>query len=313
MEYRQLGRSGILASRLAFGTLTLAQKKMPLKEGAFLLEEARAAGINLFDTAELYGTYRYLRRAFKEGGSPRPIIISRSYAVGPNDMKQSLDRALRGTGSNLIDIFMLHQQESALTLEGHYGALEFLFEARTQGLVRAVGISTHHLAAVRAAARMDSIDVIFAILNDRGLGIQDGNTDEMQEALKDAHDAGKGILVMKALGGGHLSGRAGEALRFCFRQPFVDSVVIGMQSGQELRFNLSVEAGKAPPDELEKVLSSRMRSLLIEDCQGCGKCLASCRAGALRINKGRAVVNRKKCLLCGYCAFSCPEFCIKVI
>jgi len=313
MEYRKLGRSGLSVPRLSFGTLPMAQKNMPLQEGAFLLRMAFDLKINLFDTAELYGTYPYLREAFNRAESPPPQIVSRSYADTRDGMKISLDKALRETGFEKIDIFMLHQQESALTLKGHDEALRYLIEARDGGSIGAVGISTHHVAAVKAASQNDSIDVIFSVFNDRGVGIQDGTVEEMHEALKAAHDAGKGILVMKALGGGHLIGRAEESLRFCLNSAFVDSVVVGMQNAEELLFNLAIESGKSPPDELRRTLSSQRRSLLIEDCQGCGKCIPACPAGALNATGGKTVVDREKCLLCGYCAFACPEFCIKVV
>ena len=58
------------------------------------------------------------------------------------EMEQSLERALRGLGRDYIDIFMLHEQESSLTLRGHGGALDYLVRAKERGLVRAVGMST---------------------------------------------------------------------------------------------------------------------------------------------------------------------------
>ena len=38
-----------------------------------------------------------------------------------------------------------------------------------------------------------------------------------------------------------------------------------------------------------------------------------CRAGALSIRDGHAVVDEDKCVLCGYCARVCPQFAVKVI
>ncbi len=277
------------------------------------MRSAYEAGINLFDAAELYGTYSFLSEAFGDFKEARPLLIGRSYAWSKEGMEKSLNLALRESRAPRMDIFMLHQQESALTLAGHRGALDYLVSARFSGLVGAVAISTHHIAVVRAASEMPEVEVIFATFNCRGLGIMDGTAEEMAEALQAAHSKGKGILAMKALGGGHLIPEAAESLRFCLDQPFVDSVVVGMKSPDELRMNLLVEAGEAIPSDLKRSLSERKRRLLIEDCQGCGRCLAVCRSGALRLCGERCEVEAEKCVLCGYCAFECPEFCIKVI
>jgi len=311
LEYRKLGKSGLLVSRLSFGTLPLAQHKAPLGEGAFLLREALKSGINLFDTAELYGTYGYLKEAFFSI-SPQPFIISRSYAYTAGDMEKSLKKAIRETGLK-IDIFMLHQQESSLTLKGHSEALNYLVYARNNGLIRAVGISTHHIAAVRAASEIEQVDIIFAILNKRGMGIQDGTAQDMIEALNSAHEAGKGTILMKALGGGHLIQDCEDALKFCMEFTFADSVVVGMKSIDELKMNLLLEAEKKIPQELKKKLSSQRRRILIEDCTGCGKCASACPFKAIHLEEGKAAVEERFCIQCGYCAFHCPEFCIKVI
>ncbi|MFQ7281964.1 MAG: 4Fe-4S binding protein [Christensenellales bacterium] len=47
-------------------------------------------------------------------------------------------------------------------------------------------------------------------------------------------------------------------------------------------------------------------------CIGCGTCERRCQAQAIRVVNGKAIPDLDKCVLCGYCAGSCPEFCIKV-
>jgi predicted aldo/keto reductase-like oxidoreductase len=314
MEFRPLGKTGLKVSLLSMGTLTIGplQASLPIDEGALLIGEALSHGINLLDTAELYGTYGYIREALLRSKSPA-LIASKSYAISAQDMEASLEKALAETGRNVIDLFMLHQQESALTLRGHRGALDFLVNSRGKGLVRAVGISTHHIAAVIAAAAMEEIDFVFAPLNLQGLGIQDGSVTEMSHALSEAFDAGKGVLVMKPLGGGHLRKDVEANLRFLRDLPFVSSVVIGLQDCDELLMAHSVLHDIPVPPELRERLNKKSRSLHIEDCQGCGNCVSACPYGALALKESIAAVDRARCLLCGYCAAHCPEFCIKIL
>ena len=89
-------------------------------------------------------------------------------------MKRSLDMYRRELDRDVVDMFGLHEQESGLTLKGHEKALRVLERAKERGTVKAISVSTHYVACVRAAAVRDDIDVIFAILNAAGLGIVDG-------------------------------------------------------------------------------------------------------------------------------------------
>ena len=81
------------------------------------------------------------------------------------------------------------------------GAWEYLNKAKTEGLVRAIGVSTHNVDVVREMASVDECDVVFPLVNYAGLGIRNGEgpgtADEMMEAISACHDAGKGIFSMK--------------------------------------------------------------------------------------------------------------------
>ena len=134
MEYRILGKTGIKVSRLCFGALTVGplQANLPIEEGAAVLRYALENGVNFIDTAKLYKTYPYIKKALK--GWDKPVVIaSKSYDYTWEGMKKSLEEARIAIDRDYIDIFMLHEQESELTLEGHREALEYLVEAKEQG------------------------------------------------------------------------------------------------------------------------------------------------------------------------------------
>ena len=61
---------------------------------------------------------------------------------------------------DVLDIFLLHEQESRLTLRGHREALEYYLNEREKGRIRAVGVSTHNIEVVRAICEMPEIDVV---------------------------------------------------------------------------------------------------------------------------------------------------------
>jgi aryl-alcohol dehydrogenase-like predicted oxidoreductase len=314
MEYRYLGNTGIKVSFLSLGTLPLGPLQAHLKreEGAGIITHALSYGVNLLDTAELYGTYSYIKCALRDEEG-EILVASKSYAITEEEMERSVKQAIAETGRSSIDLFMLHQQESGLTLKGHRGALDYLVSAKKKGIIRAAGLSTHHIAAVQAALTCNEIDFVFVPLNYKGLGIQDGTLEEMLAACREAHLCGKGILVMKPLGGGHLGRDAVHALAFLRGLPFISSINIGVQSIDEFVMDYNLVHQLPVPAELEARIGEKKRALHIESCQGCGRCVQACPVHALQLSENGAKVNGERCVLCGYCAAACPEFCIKLL
>lgn len=316
LAYRPLGQTGLSVSRLCFGSLTIApmQANLSVQDGGRLLAAAFAMGVNFVDTAESYDNYQHIRWALDRGWSHKVHIATKSYSVTAAEMQQSLERALKELGRDYIDIFLLHEQESSLTLRGHASALDYLTRAKERGLVRAVGLSTHHVAGVRAGALHPQIDVIHPLINSRGWGIVDGTLEEMLAAISFAATLGKGLYGMKALAGGHLYHDPLTALRFVLALPELAAIAVGMQNEHELQANFLHFTGQAIPEALAAKLRRQDRSLRIADyCVGCGNCIDACPSQALTIREGRATVNLQRCVFCGYCSRVCPNFCLKVI
>lgn len=311
---RRLGRTGLMISRLVFGTLTISplQRGLSAQRGSELIVYATDRGVNLFDTAELYDTYQPLALALKK--RPGLMVATKSYAYDIPTAKKAFDEARRMLGKDVIDVFLLHEQESAHTMRGHREAFDFFLEKKAKGQIRAVGISTHRVEVVRQALRYPGVDVLHPLLNMGGIGIGDGSRQEMEAACQEAHRAGIGIYAMKALAGGHLLGKAEEAFAYVNGLPYIDGVAVGMQSEAEIDVNVALFSGEPPKAEALRIANAAPRELLIQDwCQGCGACVARCGQKALSLEGGRAVVQDDLCLHCGYCAKVCPEFCIKVI
>lgn len=315
MQYRVLGRSGLKVSRLCLGTLTIGplQANLSLTEGAEVIHTALEEGINFIETAELYDTYRYIRKGLA-GWSGNVVLASRSYDYTFSGMQERVEKALFELGRDYIDIFMLHEQESRLTLKGHEPALDYLAEAKEKGLVRAIGVSTHVVEVVRACAEHPLVDVIQPIVNYAGLGIKGGTLEDMLEAIRLAKRHGKGVYAMKALGGGNLLRHFREAWDFILSLDSLDAIAVGMKTPAEVKANVRIVAGEPVPPEVVRAIQAEKKELQISDwCQGCGRCQKVCPQGALYLQAGKMHVDSERCLLCGYCAAACPEFCIKIV
>jgi aryl-alcohol dehydrogenase-like predicted oxidoreductase/NAD-dependent dihydropyrimidine dehydrogenase PreA subunit len=314
LSLNNLGISDIEVSSICFGTLTVSplQRAFSVNEAANLFCYAIDRGINFFDAAALYDTYAPLKEVLKY--KKDTVIATKDYCYDEKTAQESLDAALKSIGSDYVDIFLLHEQESMHTIRGHWGAVEYLIKRKQKGDIRAIGLSTHFIAAVRDSLKYPEIEIIHPIYNIRGLGIVDGPKNEMRAEIEKAADHGKGIYLMKALGGGHLISNVENAFKEAMAVKGINSIAVGMKTREEIDYNVALFSGNEPKCGLKEKLDTAERRLHIHDwCIGCGACVDVCDKGALSIVEGKAVVDSNKCVLCGYCAPKCKEFCIKVI
>ena len=239
----------------------------------------------------------------------RPVISSKSLASSYDDMMAAIEECRSALGLKTIDIFLMHEVRTG-QFAARAGAWKALQDAKRAGLVRAIGISTHHADVARAMADVAACDVIFALLNYRGMGIrcgQDAGTkEEMAAALTVCKACGKGIYTMKALGGGNLTADYQKALDYVFSQDCVDAVMVGFTNTSEIDDMMCYLSGTMESSYNPDVSRKKMY-VNQEDCEGCGACLKICAAGAVHYNKnGLAEIDQSKCLTCGYCAQGCP-------
>jgi aryl-alcohol dehydrogenase-like predicted oxidoreductase/ferredoxin len=316
MKKYSLGKTGIMVTELCFGALPIGplQANISVEKGAKLIRAALEKGINFIDTAEGYKTYPHIKKAL-EGYNEEVIIATKSSAKTYQKMEQSIKDALASLDRNYIDIFLLHAARvTPSVFKERAGALQCLKDYKAKGIIQAIGISTHVVEIVRRAAEIKEIDIIFPIINKLGIGIVGGSVIDMIKAILEAHKAGKGLYAMKALGGGHLINQLEEAFNFVRNIKGISSLAVGMVSPEELELNIKIFNDEEIPKGLftQKIKPSK-RLFISTFCKGCGTCVKTCPNNALSLENGKAVVDRKLCILCGYCNPVCPEFAIRLI
>ena len=316
MKKIRLGNTNIHVTPVGLGVLTIgnSQLNLPLKEGANVVRYAYERGINFFDTAEYYETYHYIREAFKDldlsdSNDKRPVIASKSLALSYDDMEKAIGDCLEEIGLESIDIFLLHEVRQDPDWEMRRGAWQCLRDYQDRGIIKAIGVSTHHIDVVQRMIEVPECDVVFPLINYAGLGIRKGSepgtADEMAAAIKACMDKGKGVFAMKAFGGGNLTGTYMKALNYV-RDLGVHSIMVGMGKTEEIDNLISYARGELTASFQPDVKAKRIH-IDQGDCEGCMTCIDRCTSQAIFVNsRGLMQVDHSKCITCGYCAPVCP-------
>jgi len=315
-ERVMLGKTGLRVCPLVFGTLPLGplQAGLDAQAGGRLIRYGLERGINLLDTAELYGTYAQIRTALK-GFDGEVLIASKTHADDPAVARSHLERALREMDREYVDILHLHAARLADPLQERKGVWEEILKMKEEGKVRHAGVSTHLALVVRALASEPEVEVIHPLINRTGMGIIGGTSVEMAAGILFCHEAGKGIYAMKALAGGNLISEARQSLGYVKGLPGVHGVAVGMLSTDEIDANLALFRKRGGEKIDWERLEKRQRRLRIMEmfCNGCGACVEACTNHALHLEDGKACLREEDCILCGYCAAACPNFLIRVV
>ena len=317
MKKYQLGKTGIEVTQLVLGTLTMSpmQRGLSAEDGAAVILHALSAGINFIDTAQMYGSYEQVHLALRKWMGPDPVIASKSAAKTSEAMWSAIKQCLEALHREKIDIFLLHAVRDQEDLDSREGAIKALLEAKEQGLVRAIGASSHSARTISLLANDDRIEVLHPMINRDGIGILDASLDEMIEILARARTSGKGIYAMKPLGGGHLRNDAAAALRWLFDKKIVDAAAVGMTTFEEVDMNVAIAQNQSVESVFAARVAGQPRRLFINEmiCKNCEACIKACQQLALKAGPKSPIIDHARCILCGYCAPECPSFAIRII
>jgi aryl-alcohol dehydrogenase-like predicted oxidoreductase len=223
MEYRLLGGSGLKVPALSFGTGTFggateffkAWGATGVSEATRLIDICLEAGVNLFDTADIYSDGRseeVLGKAL-EGKRDRSLISTKTtfrLGDGPNDvgssryhLRRALEASLRRLGTDYIDIYHLHGFDALTPIEEVQDTLnKFVREGKVR-YIAASNFSGWHLMKSLAVAerygwtRFVAHQVYYSLL---------GREYEW-ELMPLGLDQKVGALIWSPLGWGRLTGK----------------------------------------------------------------------------------------------------------
>ena len=160
-----LGKTGLSVSRLGLGTDILHAGDITLQDVTRIALRAWELGITLIDTDRWYDVYPALAEAISSMERSRLVLATKTYEKSREGAWNDIHYALDTLKVDYLDLFHLHAVDSMEQYGEMAGALEALQEAKAQGLIRHIGLSTHAVPVMQAMADHDEIEAILTVLN----------------------------------------------------------------------------------------------------------------------------------------------------
>lgn len=254
--HRPLGNTGLIVSPLGLGTVKLGRDQGVKYPNGFtipddaaaraLLDQARALGINLIDTAPAYGVSEQRLGPLLRGQREDWVIVSKvgeefdngqsHFDFSPAHTRLSVERSLQRLATDRIDLVLVHSDGNDLVILQSSGVYETLAELKREGKIRAFGLSGKTVEGGLLALEHGDCAMVTYNLSERG----------EEPVLDYAAIHGKGILIKKALASGHAVLAGADPVRASFElvfgHPGVTAAIVGTINPQHLAANAATAA-----------------------------------------------------------------------
>lgn len=224
--------------RLGFGAMRIVRDP---DEAPRVLRRALELGVDLIDTADIYGTGRS-EELIAEALHPYPegLVIATKGGLGygfqergrdarPERLRRACDESLRRLRLERIDLYQLHRHDPEVPIEESVGALE---ELRAEGKIRLIGLSNVSVGQLRAA---QSVTRIVSVQNQYNRGLL--TSDDVLEVCE-AEDIA--FLPWEPLGEG--LGEPAAELRWLLERSPVMLPIPGTSKVEHLEANMAAAA-----------------------------------------------------------------------
>ena len=310
-----LGKTGITVPQNGFGALPIQRTDLP--EAAAIIRRAYEGGMRFFDTARAYTDSEMKLAAGLSGVRENVYIASKTQAKTPERFREDLETTLHNLQTDYLDLYQFHFVKECWRPGDGSGMYECMLEAKAQGKIRHIGVTTHSLDTAMElieSGLYETLQFPFSYLS--------GERDIALVKACAEHDMG--FIAMKGLSGGLIT-NSEAAMAFMLQ---FDNVlpIWGIQHMSELEEWLSfMDRPPSMTPEIQAFIQKEQAELSGSFCRGCGYCMP-CPMG---INIGTCarimlflrrmpperflteewqaeMAKINTCLHCGQCSSKCP-------
>ncbi len=227
IEYRRLGKHGVLVSNLCLGTMNFGTQT-PEDESFKIMDRALELGINFFDTADVYGgqiehglTEEIIGKWFAQGGGRRDAVVLATKVYNPVSrkankpepnsdgrslsavkIKKHCDGSLKRLQTDWIDLYQMHHIDRECPWDETWQAFGALVQ---QGKVVYVGSSNFAGWDIATACQEASKRGMTGLVSEQSIYHLNNRMIEL-EVIPACEHYGLGVIPWSPLGGGLLGG-----------------------------------------------------------------------------------------------------------
>ena len=317
---RVLGRTGLEVTALGYGAMQVSDP--------VIIRHGLEQGINYIDTADCYMGGRNEKVVGKAvaGIRDRVIIATKVHISNESRMRKSVDRSLKSLGVQSADLMQLHNIRSRDDVV-RKDIQSVMKKMQREGKFRFTAVTTHsnQVEVLEAMIEDGFYDAVLVAVNFR-------SPKKLYDTIKQAADAGIGIIAMKTQNGGYTDKDLPEltphqaALRYVIHKPGIHTAVPGMLSKKMIAENLEATTRKADLADVFR-LEHYQKEIAGRACSFCSTCIDQCRfkVGGLDVartmmylegyqDKELAVANGREvlanitlCADCRDCSVTCRQ------
>jgi len=228
VDYVRLGRTGLEVSRLCLGAMTYGTSKwrpwvLDEPESRPFIKRALEAGINFFDTADMYSrgeSERVLGRALGECAKRDEVVVATKafYPVtdGPNarglsrkHLMQAIDDSLQRLGMDYVDLYQIHRFDYTTPIEETVEALHDIVKAGKARYVGASSMFAWQFMKMLRTADANGWTRFVSMQNHYNLVYRE----EEREMMPLCREEGVGVIPWSPMARGFLAGNRSKAAK----------------------------------------------------------------------------------------------------
>ncbi len=313
-----LGKTGLEVNRFGFGGIPI--QRVDEKEAVETVLHAVEKGVDFIDTSRAYTTSeRRIGLALKQT-KKRVVLASKSRGRTSEAAREDLETSLKELQRDYIDIYQCHfvsKEEEYLKIIAPGGALEGLDQAKQDGLIGHIGITSHSLDLLDRIlddGLFETIMVCFSFLEPKA----------KEKIIPKAFEKNIGVIAMKSFSGGVIDNPA-LAIKYALSHPGI-AIIPGVEKKVLFDENWTVYHGSHELTESERVEIEEIRQRVDKNfCRRCDYCqpcseeipiqmVLGLRSALKRFGTGfvqegwprDAIEKARNCTECGECLDRCP-------